>query len=194
MIQPENIVQGPATVYTGPWGAIEPAYGNLTSPPNSAIWTDVGGTADGSSVLLEIEHTFSDLRVEQLIDPVGARLSKRVIQFTAALEEATLQNMNLAMNQLLQITPGVGYSVADLQATIGSTQPQYTAILVDGWAPTTGTTESQCRRRMIIRKCLSSSKVDLEYEKDKPVLYNTTWSSYWVSSSISPVEIIDQQS
>ena len=60
--------------------------------------------------------------------------------------------------------------------------------------PTTGTTEVQCRRRMIIRKCLSSSKVDLEYEKTKPVLYNTTWTGYWVSSSIAPFEIVDATS
>ena len=58
------------------------------------------------------------------------------------------------------------------------------AILIDGWAPTTGTTEvTECRRRMIVRKCLSTSKVDLEYEKTKPVPVNTTWTGYWVSSS-----------
>jgi hypothetical protein len=66
--------------------------------------------------------------------------------------------------------------------------------MIDGWAPTTGTTESSCKRRMIIRKSLSSSKVDLEYEKTKPVLFNTTWTGYYVSSSVAPVELIDQTS
>lgn len=184
---------GPATVYTGTFGATEPAYSAITSPPSSSVWTDVGATADGSSVLLEIEHTFTDISAEQLIDPIGARLSKRVIQVTVSLEEATLANMNLAMNQLATISPGSGYSVLDPLTSITSVQPNYTAILIDGWAPTTGTTEVECKRRMIIRKCLSSSKVDLEYEKTKAVLYNTTWTGYWVSSSIAPFEIIDQQ-
>jgi len=193
-ITPSNIVMGPASLYYALFGATEPAYSAITSPPNSAVWTDVGGTADGSSVLLEIEHSLTDISVEQLIDRVGARVTKRVIQVTAALEEATLENMQLAMNQLATISPGSGYSVLDLTTGVSSPQPQYMALLIDGWAPTTGTDEVECRRRAIVRKCLSSSKVDLEYEKTKPVLYNTTWSAYWVSSSVSPVEIVDQES
>ena len=184
---------GPATLYTAPFGSTEPAWSAIQSAPASP-WTDVGGTADGTSILLEVEHTYTDISVEQLMDPVGARLSKRVIQVTASLEEATLTNMTLAMNQLTTITAGAGYSVLDPQTTLTSSQPNYTALIIDGWAPTTGTSEVQCRRRMIIRKCLSSSKVDLEYEKTKPVLFNTTWSAYYVSSSVAPFEIVDQQS
>ena len=185
---------GPATVYWAPFGATEPAYSAIGSPPNSAVWTDVGATADGSSVLLEVEHSLTEIHAEQLIDPIGARVSKRVIQVTVTLEEATLNNLNLAMNQLLTISPGSGYTVADPITTITSVQPNYMAILIDGWAPTTGTTEVECRRRMIVRKCLSSSKADLEYEKTKAVLFHTTWTGFWVSSSVAPVELIDQTS
>ena len=80
---------GPAILYTAPYGTTEPAYTAITSDP-AAPWTDVGGTADGTSVLLEVQQTLTDIMVEQLVDPVGARVSKRVIQVTAALEEATL--------------------------------------------------------------------------------------------------------
>lgn len=193
-ITASNIAMGAATVYWAPFGSTEPAYTAITSPPNSAVWTDVGGTADGSSILLEVEHSLTDIRVEQLVDPVGARVSKRVIQVTASLEEGTLANMNLAMNQLTTISPGSGYTVLDPLTAVTAFQPTYMAIMIDGWAPTTGTSENECKRRMIIRKCLSSSKVDLEYEKTKPVLYNTTWTGYWVSTSIAPFEIIDQTS
>ena len=185
---------GPATVYWAPFGSTEPAYAAIASPPSSSVWTDVGGTADGTSVLLEVEHTLTDIHVEQLIDPVGARVSKRVIQVTVSIEEATLANLNLAMNQLSTISPGSGYTVFDPPTAITSLQPTYMAILIDGWAPTTGTTETECRRRMIIRKCLSSSKVDLEYEKTKPVLYNTTWTGYYISSGVPPFEIVDATS
>jgi len=193
-ITPSNIAMGPATVYWAPSGATEPAYSAIGSPPSSSVWTDVGGTSDGSSILLEVQHSLTDIHVEQLIDPVGARVSKRVIQITASLEEATLANLQLAMNQLLTISPGSGYTVADPLTSITSVQPNYMAILIDGWAPTTGTTEVECRRRIIVRKCLSSSKVDLEYEKTKPTVYNTTWTGYWISSSISPFELVDQTS
>jgi hypothetical protein len=184
---------GPAIVYTAPFGTTEPSWSAITSPP-AAPWTDVGGTADGTSVLLEIETSLTDLMVEQLVDPVGARVSKRVIQVTVAMEEATQQNLLLAMNQMATITPGSGYSVLDLLTTPTSTQPPYTAIIIDGFAPTTGTTEASCRRRLIVRKCLSTSKVDFEYEKTKPTIYNTTWGAYFVSTSVSPVEVVDQTS
>jgi hypothetical protein len=193
-IQPLNIAMGAASVYWAPFGSTEPAYSAIASPPSSSVWTDVGGTADGSSVLLEIEHSLTDIRVEQLVDPVGARVSKRVIQVTVTLEEATLNNLNLAMNQLSTQSTGSGYTVLDPLTSLTSLQPTYMAILIDGWAPTTGTSETECRRRMIVRKCLSSSKADLEYEKTKPVLYHTTWTGYWVSSSIAPFEIVDATS
>jgi hypothetical protein len=194
VIQPQNIVIGPATVYAAPFPATEPAYTAITSPPSSSVWTDVGGTVDGSSVLLEVEHGLTDIHVEQLLDPVAGRVTKRVIQVTAALAEASLQNLQLAMNQMLTLSPGSGYTVGDLVTTAASSQPTYMAILIDGFAPTTGTDEVSCRRRLIIRKCLSSSKVDFEYEKTKASVFNTTWTGYWISSSISPVELIDQTS
>lgn len=193
-IQPLNVCMGPATVYWALFGAVEPAYSAIASPPSSAVWTDVGGTADGSSILLEVDYTFTDIGAEQVIDPIAARLSKRVIQVTVSLEEATLQNMTLAMNQLTTISPGTGYTVMDPNVSSIAVQPQYMAIMIDGVAPTTGTTEVMCKRRIIVRKCLSSSKVDFEYEKTKATLFNTTWTGYYVSSSVAPFEIIDQTS
>jgi hypothetical protein len=193
-IQPLNIAMGPATVFYAPFGSTEPAYTAITSPPSSTTWTDVGATADGTSVLLEVEHSLTEIHAEQLIDPIGARVTKRVIQITAHLTEATLINLQLAMNQLLTISPGTGYTVADPLTSITAVQPTYMALIIDGWAPTTGTTEAECRRRIIVRKCLSSSKADLEYEKTKPTVYQTTWTGFWVSSSVAPFEIIDQTS
>jgi hypothetical protein len=184
---------GPAEVYTSAFGTTEPAWSAITSSP-AAPWTDVGGTADGTSVLLEVETSLTDIMVEQLVDPVAGRVSKRVIQVTLALEEATQQNLNLAMNQMTTITTGAGYSVLDPLTTPTSLQPPYTAIIIDGFAPTTGTTEASCRRRLIVRKCLSTSKVDLEYEKTKPTIYSTTWTGYWISTLVAPFEVIDQTS
>jgi hypothetical protein len=193
MIQPLNICQGAATVYWAPYGTTEPAYAALNSVPASP-WTDVGATTDGSAVLLEIQHTLTDIAAEQLIDPIGARITKRVIQVTASLEEATLQNLNLAMNQMSTMSVNSGYTVLDPLTSITAAQPQYMSLIIDGWAPTTGTSESSCRRRMIIRKCLSSSKVDLQYEKTKPAVYATTWTGYYVSSAVAPFEVIDATS
>lgn len=191
-ITPTNICMGPATLYWGAFGSTEPLDSAVTSPPSSAVWTDVGGIADGTSVLLEVGLTYTDIGVDQLVDNVGARLTKRSIQVTAALTETTLANWNLAMNQLTTTTPYSGYSTLDPLTTVSSSQPTYTALIIDGWAPTTGTTETSCRRRIIVRKCISASKLDQEFEKAKPATFSTTWTAYYVSSSIAPFHICDQ--
>jgi hypothetical protein len=150
-------------------------------------------TVDGSAVLLEIGLTVKDFGAEQVIDPIAGRITKRVIQVTADLQEATLTNMQLAQNQLLTISQGAGYAVADPVTASSAGQPQYMALIIDGWAPTTDTAETQCRRRTVVRKCLSTSKVDLQYEKEKQVVYHTTWTGYYVSAGVAPYEITDQQ-
>jgi hypothetical protein len=188
-----NLVVGPATLYYGVFGTTEPAYSAIASTPGAG-WTDVGMTADGTAILLEIDQTITDFGAEQLIDDIAGRVTKRVIQITATLLEATLQNMQLALNGLATITGGVGYSVLDPITASAASQPNYTAFILDGWAPTTGTTETACRRRVAVRKCLSSSKVDLEYEKTKPATYMTTWKGYYVSPSVAPYEVTDQTS
>jgi hypothetical protein len=182
---------GPATVYVGAFGATEPVDSAFATPPSSTYWTDVGGTADGTSVLMETDLTYTDLAVDQLIDSVGARLTKRMVQLTAALAETTLANMNIAMNQLLSISAQSTYSTGDPQTTSSATQPTYTALILDGWAPTLNT-GAAARRRIILRKCLSASKLALEYEKAKPAVYNTVWTAYFVSSSIALFHITDQ--
>lgn len=192
-VTPTNLCSGPATLSYGAFGTTEPAYSAITSPPGAG-WTDVGMTADGTAVLLEIDHTITEFSAEQLVDPIAGRLTKRVIQVTATLQEATLQNINLALNSLTTISSGAGYSVLDPITSGAGTQPTYTALIIDGWAPTTGTTETACRRRTVIRRCLSSSKVDHEWEKTKPVTYQCTWTGYYVSQSVAPYEIIDQTS
>jgi len=98
------------------------------------------------------------------------------------------------MNQLTTSSAQAGYTVLDPVTTTSATQPAYMALIIDGWAPTTGTAETSCRRRIVVRKCLSSSKIDLEYTKTKPNLFNTTWTSYYISSSVAPFEITDQTS
>ena len=133
-ITPFNICQGPATLYTGLFGATEPADSAVATAPNSSVWTDVGGIMDGSSVLLEVDLTYTDQGVDQLVDAVGARLTKRTVQITAALEELTLQNMLLAQNQLGTITTASGYSTYDPSTATSATQPSYTALII-GYRP-----------------------------------------------------------
>lgn len=188
-IVPFNLCQGPATLWWGAFGTSEPADSAVSSPPGAG-WTDVGGIADGTSVLFEVDLTYTDQGVDQLVDPVGARLTKRMIQITAALAETTLANLTLCTNQLMTTSVQSGYTTADPLTTSSATQPTYTALIIDGWAPTLST-GAAARRRIILRKSLSNSKIALEYEKAKGSVYNTTWTGYWVSSSVAPYHVVD---
>jgi len=144
--------------------------------------------------MTEVDNTYTQQNVDQLVDPVGARLTKRAISVTTQLAEATLQNLSLALNGLLTISPQSGYSTAMLQTTTSATQPEYTSLIIDGWAPTTGTTETSCRRRAILYKGLTQSKISMEYDMQKNAVYSVVWTAYWVSPSISPIYWDDQTS
>lgn len=192
-LTPFNLCQGPATLRWAAFGATEPADSAVTSAPNSGVWTDVGIIADGTSVLLEVDLTYGDQGADQLVDPVGARLTKRSVQVTASLAETTLNNLELANNQLATISPQSGYTTFDPATTSSATQPTYAALMIDGWAPTLSTGVAAVRR-IIVRKCLTSSKVALEYEKSKEAMFACTWTAYWVSSSIPLYHIVDQTS
>ena len=188
-LSPFNICQGPATLYTGAFGTTEPADSAVASVPGAG-WTDVGIIADGTAVLMEMDLTYGDQGADQLVDPVGARLTKRTIQVTASLAEATLANMQIALNQLATIGVNTGYSTLDPLTTGSSTQPTYTALIIDGWAPTLST-GAAARRRIIVRKTLTASKLALEYEKSKAAVFACTFSAYYVSASIGLFHVVD---
>jgi hypothetical protein len=187
-ITPGNLVQGPATLYWGAFGAAEPADSAVGTDPGVA-WTDVGGTTGG--VTFEVDTTYADLTVDQLIDPVGARLTKRAITLSTKLSELTMSNLNLAMNSLATITPGTGFTAMDPQTTTSATQPTYSALLLDGWAPALAA-GGAARRRVIVRKVLSAAKITLTYDMTNQAVYELTWTAYFVSPSIPPFHIIDQ--
>lgn len=184
-----NICQGPATVYYGAFGATEPADSNagVTGAPGAG-WTDIGGTQGG--VVFELDNTYDQITVDQLIDPIGARLTKRMIQVTFKVAETTLNNLNVAVNNLMTQASGTGYATADPQTTTSATQPTYSALIIDGWAPTLSS-GSAARRRIIVRKVLSQAKIQMTYNMATNNQYDLTWTAYYVSSSISPFHVID---
>lgn len=190
-VTPYNLVQGPAQLYIAPFGTAEPADSaatvNAGAPGGS--WVDVGGTEIG--VTVEIDMTYVDLKVNQLIDPVGARATDRVITVKTQLSEATYQNMNNALNGLNTTTVSSSYTTMDPVTTSSATQPTYAALIVDGWAPTLAT-GLPARRRWIVRKVISKPKVIEFYDLTKKVLYDVTFQAYYVSPSIPLFHQVNQ--
>lgn len=187
-VNPVNLVQGPATLYYGNFGAVEPADSAVANPPNSAVWTDFGATQGG--VTFNLDQTYVDLIVDQLVDPVGARLTARKIQCVAMLNEATVSNMYVVMNYLANLNVQSNFTTLDPQTTNSATQPTYTALIIDGWAPTLPS-GGAARRRIILRKTLADTKLAVKYDKPNRAEYNVTWGSYYISGSIAPFHICD---
>jgi hypothetical protein len=190
-----NLIIGPAKLYLALFGAAEPPDSAVTpngptTPPPSPTWLDVGGTDGG--ITYEVDTTYTDKTVDQVEMPVGASLTDIAMTVTAKLAEVTLANMNAALNYIGQTSGGSGYSTLDIPAGRTITQPQYSALMIDGWAPYTAS-GAPALRRVILRKLLSKAKIGLPYDKKTQQGYSCTWTTYWVSDSINPCHIVDQE-
>jgi hypothetical protein len=181
-----NIVQGPATLYTGAFGATEPLDTAVNAAPAASAWTDVGGTNDG--VKMAIDQTYVELEVDQIVDRVGSRLTKRDFTIATTLAEPTLTNLSLVLNGGTAAS-GAGYSSFEPSYASSATQPTYKALIFDGWAPGGAYT-----RRAIVRKVLSVKATELASTKDKMTVFAVEFAGHYVSSSIAPLHVVDQTS
>lgn len=184
-----NLVQGPATLYIGAYGATEPADTAVASTPASAAWTDLGGTVDGCE--LTIKQEYKELEVDQVVDIPGRRLVKRDMVVKTKLAEPTFANLVYALNDGTTAT-GSGYTTFTPAFTDSATQPTYRALLVHGWAAAAGAGGVSKRRMVILRRVLSSDDVELSYTKDKQTLLTVSWSVHYDTSVIAPFKIVDE--
>lgn len=178
-----NLIQGPATLYSGAFQATEPADSAVNTTPQASAWTDCGGTNGG--VKLSVAQTYSELDVDQITVRVASRLTKADYTIETTLAEVTLANLSFVLNGGTQAS-GAGYASYDPNVTSSATQPLYTAMLFDGWAP------NQFRRRVIARKVLSTDNVDVEYTKDKQTVLAVKFACHYVSGTVTPIHIVDQ--
>lgn len=170
-----NLIQGPATLYTAPFGTAEPA--TIATAP-AAAWVDVGGTKDG--VEWGVADEYGVLDVDQVVYEIARRRTKRVVTVKTQLAEATLANLARAISNS---APTAGVLTADdgLNAFV----PTPFAVLLDGIAP------GGFRRRFVLRNALSTDSVGTAYKKDGQTLIPVTFTGHWVSASIAPFVITD---
>lgn len=185
-----NLIMGPGTIYQGLFGATEPPDFNVNLTPPTSSWTDMGGTLNG--ITLSIDQSYTELMVDQLVDSIGRRLTKREFLVTTQLAEPTLANLSTSLNGSTQTSgatsaAGTYATVEPLFAT-SATQPTYIALLIDGFAP------NSLRRRAIFRRMLSTAKVDTALDKAKQTVFTVTFNGHYVSAAIAPIHVVDQLS
>lgn len=185
-----NLIMGPGTIYQGLFGATEPPDFNVNLTPPTSSWTDMGGTLNG--ITLSVDQSYTELMVDQLVDSIGRRLTKREFLVTTQIAEPTLNNLSVSLNGSTSSSgatsaAGTYQTLEPLYAT-SATQPTYIALLIDGYAP------NSLRRRAIFRRMLSTAKVDTAMDKAKQTVFTVTFNGHYVSSAIAPIHIVDQTS
>ena len=185
-----NLILGPGTLYTGLFGALEPTDATVNVAPATSSWTDVGGTLNG--IALAIDQQYTELLVDQLVDSIGRRLTKREFTISTQMAEPTLNNLSLSLNGSTQtsgsITSGGTYNTLEPLFATSATQPTYIAMLVDGYAP------NSFRRRVIFRRMLSTAAVGTDMDKAKQTVFTVSFNGHYVSSTIAPFHLVDQLS
>ncbi len=179
-----NILAGPAALYVGDYGAVEPADTAVNAAPAASAWRDLGATNDGLTVTVGQE--FFVMTVDQVPDVVGRRMTQRDVRFATNLAEATLDNLAMVVNDA-ESASGAGYRSVTFGYGLSAMFPTYRASIVDGYAP--GISK---RRRFIARKVLSVESVETAYKKDGMTLYPVTFGCHFVDSNTPPTKTIDE--
>jgi hypothetical protein len=189
--QAYQVLQGAGRMYTGVFSATaanEPGLAAINSAPQASAWTYTGFTSDGLTIT--IDQTFSEMRVDQLADRVGTKMTERQLSIQANLAEATLANLVLGMNGGT-VTTAASYSYYEPTYDGTELQPTYIPVLFDGYAPASAAGVSK-RRRIILRKAISTENIESAYKKDSLTLVPVTFTSHYVSDTVAPFRIIDE--
>lgn len=178
-----NLIAGPGTLYHADYGATEPADADVDTPPTSP-WVDMGGTSGG--VTLAVNQELFRMEIDQVVDPVGRRITSRDVTVATSLAEATLDNLARAIGQDPgSIQTGTGYRALDLEGDDPGAEPPYFALLFRGRAP------AGHWRHVIIRRAYPTEAVETSYQRGGQTLIPVTFAAHWVSPSVRPVRVVD---
>jgi hypothetical protein len=180
-----NLIQGPATLYVGAFGAAEPTDALINTAPG-APWTDLGGTTGG--VTLTAAITLAAMDVDQILDPVGDVITARDFTIGTSLAEATLANLARVLNLAdTDVTAGTSPAGPTLEpkSDVTSFTPVYRAFLLDGIAP------GGFRRRVILRKAVQTAASALAHAPGTQTVIPATFRTTYVSASIKPFKVVD---
>lgn len=188
----DNLIQGVGYLYIAAFGATEPDDGAVHDVPASGTWTNLGYTMDG--VNLNINQEYSELSVDQLADVPDRRITKRSLVIATNLAEATLANLQYALNSDGTLTTGASTAASGTSGSdtfepgegLTSTAPTYKALIFDGVAP------SGLTRRVIVRRALQMGEIGAAYQKDGQTVFPVEFAAHYVSSSIRPYKVVDQ--
>ena len=182
-----NLTMGPGEVYWGAYGTAFPEDSDIANSMEGVSgWTDLGGTNGG--VTLELSLDYTELEVDQIVDIVGRRLTKREMKLNTSLAETTLENFRIANNGGDIDDTDPAFKTFEPKMDTSAATPEYISLVFDG---VNG--DSSKRRRVLARRVLSVAGIGQEYSKDSQTLFPVEFSCHYVNSTVAPFKYIDEQ-
>lgn len=180
-----TLVMGPATVWIADYGTTEPT----TTDDLTGLYSDLGSSLDG--ITLTVKQEFDSPELMQEPNPTASRLKKRELTVECKLAQPTLTNLLYALNHG-SVTSGSGYESYEPPMIDRATPLTYRTVIIDGWAPGFNVDNRHKKRRLILRRCISTQGADMAYSKDKLTVYNVKWDVHRVDDVTTPFKIIDE--
>jgi hypothetical protein len=184
-VTPANLAMGPGSLYVGLFGAPEPLDVQVNGTPAVSAWTDVGGTLGG--LKLSVVNTFKELEVDQLTETPERRRTKKEVTLSTQLAEVTFTNLILTLVGGTVTDGGASHESYEPDNSDSSTAPQYSSIIFDGVGG------AGKRRRVFMRKCLSTENVDVANSKEDQTVYPVTFTTHYVSPSIRSWRVVNSK-
>lgn len=190
-ITPTELLAGPAAMYISAidWAiGMEPSDTVVNGSPAASAWTDVGGTDGGLTIT--VNQSYFAMRVDQVPDVLGYRLTERSVTAATNLAQPTLEKLAMILNEspsASAISTGSGYKKYEMTPGQSVMFPAERAILIDGWAP--GTAK---KRRVILRRVTSIENVGSAMNKGALTVFPVTWGAMYVDNTTSPVKWVDE--
>lgn len=180
-----NLAMGPGELYVGDFDADEPLDTEVNNTPASSAWDDVGGTMGG--LTLSIANTWKELEVDQVTETPERRRTKKEVSLKTQLAETTFANLTIALAGGTT-TSGAGFEAYEPDDDNSADSPTYKAIIFDGVGG------AGLRRRVFIRKALSTDNVDVSNSKEDQQVYPVTFTSHYVSAAVKSWRVVNATS
>lgn len=180
-----DIFAGPANLWVAEFGAVEPAF---DAAPGVG-WTDAGATDGGLTIA--VNQSYTPITVDQIAAELGALAENQSMSISTNLAQATLANWKAALNggtitnvPAVVGPPAVGeYDEFEPIGDLVNDPLLYHACLVRG------KTLDGRTGQFIARRVLNTANVESTFGKTSKAMLSTTFSCYYVSTSIAPFSI-----
>lgn len=163
MADTANILIGPGTIYTAPFGEAEPSL-DVDTISWAGNWIEVGYTDGG----IEVEYTpeVFEAFVDQELGPVRSKLTAEQFIIRVPIAEADLRNHNLAItgSTLTTQAAGGGKPAQDI-LKFGSGSLVEKALGVEAESPESQADGTQGWRAIFMHRAISLGTVTSAYRK-----------------------------